>query len=374
MSETADELRQRMKEARISNGRQRLTDLDTNSRPSDSSNDPESNSRVSGTETQSSDRPEERHANSSDSEVREPVKPVRRRANSNQGHNSTASNPQRELAGSTGSVAQIDRRAGSSDRRPSQDHPTYRPDGIDVRTGVSGQSGSVIPTIVGNLQRNIDDERSIFIPPRSFAEEAPTVGQPALIIGKDGKPTARELKGIKKDGARAVEAVKAVIPKAKRGRTPRGTDTQNVLYPNSEPPAKVGLKDKLKEAGQAIPKGNKLTAKEIDELREPLQQALSDEFGMIDQLLWKYEGEESLQQPIWSDINDPEMEKLVNAILNMGTRSATVATIARASVDMSDYIIAGTLLAPRLQATASLVGEVRRKKSANKVARTRGRR
>ena len=82
---------------------------------------------------------------------------------------------------------------------------------------------------------------------------------------------------------------------------------------------------------------------------------------MFDNLLWNYEGEQSIKQPIWSDMMDSDVEHLATALLNMGTRSGTAATIARGAVDLQDYIVAGALLAPRFQSTVGLVKEVRKR-------------
>lgn len=369
MSETADELRKRLKEQREQDGRQREVGLNTSSSTGNASSNPQGLSGSSSHAPELSNGPENGRTERGDTEVREPIKPVRRRTHSNQGHDSTTSNPQGKLVGSTGSTSQDDRRAGSSIGRSSENNPTDRPNGIDLRASVSSSEQSAItPIIIGNLMRNVEEESRTYVPPRTFTPEPapPTVGQSALII-RDGQPKpARTSKGRSSDATRAVETIKAVIPKAKRGRPAGKSNSQDV--PINEPAAKLTIRDKIKEAGKAVPHSNKLTEKEIDELREPLQTALSDEFEQLDKLLWLYEGDQSIEQPIWSDINDSEMEKLVNAILNMGSRSATVATIARASVDLSDYIIAGTLLAPRLQSTAKLVGDVRKRKKA-----TRGR-
>lgn len=368
MTQTADELLKELKEKR--NGRRsRHPELDVTGDSSNTDNATQGRTSSSSTTPQPAESTEDRPRNSSSRQVQHALSAVSGRIDGNQGHDSTTTDTQRKLAGSTGSSAQNDRRTGQGTRRSGENHTEDRSNGVDLRASVSSSQPTVTPLVVGNLIRNVEEEASAYIPPRTFTSEisSPIVGEPALII-RDGKPVKRASKVKQTDATRAVETLKAVIPKAKRGRPPGKSNPQNVFDP-TEPPRPT-LKDKIKEAGQAIPHGNKLTEKEIEELREPLQTALTDEFDMLDKLLWTYEGEQSIQQPIWSDINDPDMEKLVNALLNMGTRSATVATIARSSVDLSDYIIAGTLLAPRLQSTAQLVGKVRK---AKKVARGRNR-
>lgn len=382
INQTSDELREEMRKKRKEDGRQRsIEPIITDN--GNTGGTTQGRARSSGSTSEPADTDKNRSGNDSSGPLQQLVSAVSGRTDDNSRHDSTATDIEGKLARSTGSAPQNNRRSRQSPRRSSEDHTEDRSNGTDLRESTSGSELTVKeetpPSIFGNLQRNTDEEASTYIPPRNFApEQAPIVGQPALIY-KDGKFQQREPdrpKSKQKDGARAVETVKALIPKAKRGRPSSKSNPQNILNGNItfDEQQKGTLKDKLKQAGQAIPKGNKLTTKEIEELREPLQVALTDEFSMLDQLLWKYEGSDSLEQPIWSDIQDNEMEKFVNAILNMGTRSSTVATIARASVDMSDYIIAGTLLAPRLQTTAGLVKQVRQKKQSMKTGTTRGRR
>lgn len=362
----ADELLKELKEKR--NGRRsRHPELDIAGDSSHSDNATQGRAPGSSNTSEPAKSAENGPRDGGSRQVQHALSTVSGRIDGNQGHDSTATDTQRKLASSPGSLTQNNRRTGSRTGRSGENNTEDRPDGIDLRESVSSREPAVTPLIVGNLIRNVEEEASAYIPPRTFAPELPIVGEPALII-KDGKPVKRASKVKQTDATRAVETLKAVIPKAKRGRPSRKSNTQNVFDPTE--PAKLTIKDKIKEAGQAIPRGNKLTEKEIEELREPLQTALTDEFDMLDKLLWTYEGEQSIQQPIWSDVSEPDMEKLVNALLNMGTRSATVATIARSSVDLSDYIIAGTLLAPRLQSTAQLVGKVRK---AKKAARGRNR-
>lgn len=365
MTQTSEELLKELKERR-KYGNRRHPELHSDSGIGYASNATQGRTTSGGSSSEPAKSAEDRPSNSSSGSVQHSLSTVSRRIDGDQGHDSSTPNTERKLAGSAGSPAQNDRRTGPRTRRSSENNSTDRSDGINLRESLGSSEPTVTPILVGNLIRNVEEEHGTFIPPRTFTPEPapPIVGQPALIIDKSGTPVKRATKGKQTDAARAVETIKAVIPKAKRGRPSSKSNPQNLL---TEPePAKLTIKDKIKEAGQAIPRGNKLTEKEIEELREPLQVALTDEFEMLDKLLWTYEGEQSIQQPIWSDINDPEMEKLVNALLNMGTRSATVATIARSSVDLSDYIIAGTLLAPRLQSTAQVVSRVRKAKKASR--------
>ena len=354
MTETSDELRKRLKEKRAENGRERNVGL--NDKPaSDSGSDLEGHVGSSNPTTDTGHGPEKRHADSGNSALREPVKPVRRRTKRDQGHDSPIADSQGKLVSSAGSSAQIDRRTGPSTGRYGEDNATHRADGIDLRTSVSSPSGPITPLAIGNLERNTREESSIYIPPRTFTpdNDRPIVGQPALRV-VNGQIRPVEQKGT----TRAVEAFKAVIPKPKRGRP---AQPRNVEAPEQPTEARKSLGDKLKEAGSAIPSGKKLSSKEVQELKDPLIGALKDEFEMFDNLLWNYEGEQSIKQPIWSDMMDSDVEHLATALLNMGTRSGTAATIARGAVDLQDYIVAGALLAPRFQSTVGLVKEVRKR-------------
>lgn len=115
-----------------------------------------------------------------------------------------------------------------------------------------------------------------------------------------------------------------------------------------------------------IPKfltGSTFSKQEAKELQEPLIAALQDELSLVDKALWSLTGD-VLQQPVWSDVTDKEMESLTNILLKLGQKSPAVATATRAAIDGSDYISAGVIIAPRFAKTAQIIREVRLQKKA----------
>lgn len=259
------------------------------------------------------------------------------RARSNAG---TVSGTKGKSVSGAGSSAQNDRRVGSQPGRSGQDNPAYRPDGTDLRTrpGTS-KSGLTFsesePTL--RLVRTPGDES--YIPPRRFdtgTEEA--IAQPAT---------------------------EPVIQRRKRGRPPKQRINAAIgSGPNFQNPGPTGEKgetitEKAREfVAHITPTGQRLSKEEVKSLHDPLVSALTDEFEMLDKLLWGYGGD-TTQQPIWSDISDNEMEAFVSAFLGLGQKSGTVATMARSAVDISDYVVVGAMLAPRVKKTVSIMRQHR---------------
>lgn len=260
------------------------------------------------------------------------------RARSNVG---TVPGPKGKSIGGTGSSTQNDRRVGSQPGRPSENNSTYRTDGTDLRTrpGTS-QSGLAFsenePTL--RLVRTPGDES--YIPPRRFdtgTEE--TTPQPVT---------------------------EPVVQRRKRGRPPKQRVGGNIpvgqisFAPNqTEGTPLSGIGERAKEfVAHITPTGQRLSKEEVKSLHDPLVSALTDEFEMLDKLLWGYGGD-TTQQPIWSDISDNEMEAFVSAFLGLGQKSGTVATMARSAVDISDYVVVGAMLAPRVKKTVSIMRQHR---------------
>lgn len=110
--------------------------------------------------------------------------------------------------------------------------------------------------------------------------------------------------------------------------------------------------------------GPTFSKQEAISLQEPLITALHDELALADKALWNITGD-VLQQPIWSDISDKEMESLTNILLKLGQKSPAIATATRAAIDGSDYITAGVILAPRIGKTAQIVKQARLQRKVN---------
>lgn len=157
-----------------------------------------------------------------------------------------------------------------------------------------------------------------------------------------------------------------VVQRRKRGRPPKQRVSGNIpvgqitFAPNqTEGNSLSGIGERAKEfVAHITPTGQRLSKEEVKSLHDPLVSALTDEFEMLDKLLWGYGGDNT-QQPIWSDISDNEMEAFVSAFLGLGQKSGTVATMARSAVDISDYVVVGAMLAPRVKKTVSIMRQHR---------------
>lgn len=258
------------------------------------------------------------------------------RARSNVG---TVSGTKGKSSGGVGSSAQNDRRVGPQPGRSGQDNSTYRADGTDLRTRPGASKSGLTfsesePTL--RLVRTPGDES--YIPPRRFdtgTEEtiAQPVTEPVVQRRKRGRPPKRRTDGIIQIGPQTTD------------QTERSTIS--------------GVGERAKEfVGHIVPTGQRLSKEEVKSLHDPLVSALTDEFEMLDKLLWGYGGD-ATQQPIWSDISDNEMEAFVSAFLGLGQKSGTVATMARSAVDISDYVVVGAMLAPRVKKTVSIMRQHR---------------
>lgn len=162
------------------------------------------------------------------------------------------------------------------------------------------------------------------------------------------------------------------VPRRKRGRPPKSRANLFAIpgIPKAEdtgPEIGQSRRNSIADAGEKIkefaakvtPKGNRLSQQEVKALHDPLTSALFDEFDLLDKMLWGYGGD-ATQQPIWSDITEKEMEAFVSAFLGLGQKSGTVATMARSAVDLSDYVIVGAMMAPRIKATVEIVKQHRK--------------
>lgn len=98
-------------------------------------------------------------------------------------------------------------------------------------------------------------------------------------------------------------------------------------------------------------KGKTLLDKEVEELREPLQEALRDDATYADQLLWWYSQDESKPQ-IWSNMDDEEIAILADLMLRRAKRNPEAAELVNKVIDGADYFSALVITIPRAIQTA----------------------
>lgn len=238
----------------------------------------------------------------------------------------TTDNIEGKSAYQSGSSASSNQRKRSPVGRPRKDYGQGRSDGTDVSTGSRSRSIRSI----GNL--TADDE----IPPRTFDTEPETVSTPKT-TGEKSAPQGN-------------------APARKRGRPAKQT-TLRTLQPTIE----------TREPKFSF--GKTLSKTETKELTEPLIAAIQDEFAILDKIIWSYTGDE-LKQPIWGDVTEKEVGALTGLMLGLGEKSPAMATVVRGAVNAQDYVVVGTMLAPRFMETVKVVKRARQQKRAEKKERT----
>lgn len=235
----------------------------------------------------------------------------------------TTGNTKRKLSDLAGSLAQVNSRERSGVRRFGENNGESGPDGTEI----SASTRSDKSRRVGNL------ETLEPIPPRSF--EPDTEREAKVEVGKaEGTTSAR-----------------------KRGRPPK----QGIIQPVQQTPIKERQSEKQ---SRKFFTGKTLSKTEAEDLQEQLITAISDEMKLIDTAIWKLTGD-PIQQPIWSDMTEKELQTITNIALRIGQKSPVMATAVRASIDGGDYISAGIVLAPRFQTTVEVIKTARKRAKTN---------
>lgn len=272
--------------------------------------------------------------------------PAVRRLHGDKGAVRATGNTQRKSGNRAGSGAPDSIGAGPQSGRLSQDNGSHWTDGTDISAGApSGKRR------VGNL------ETTDPIPPRTFDENGENIRAEATV-------------NFENKGTRTKRPAEPVASSNPRGR-PRKQESSPFIPPVAGP---------VKPERKPFLQGNTLSKSEAESLQEPLVNALLREFELLDKALWKFaEGipQGQLEQPIWSNITDAEMESLTNIMLKLGQKSPAMAMATRAAVDGSDYVNAALLVGPRFMSTANLFKAVRqqaRLDKANSYAHTPSRR
>jgi hypothetical protein len=349
MSENATELRERLRNARQTKRDAEPTGTDT---PGTNSTGHIASDYV-GISNQPGDgtgQPTQSTIPNGGAKVRQSERAVRRPGGGSRITDRTTSKPEGRVTSGVRGATQDDRRVRQEPGRSGENNATDRADGTDLSTGVSSRSSSV----AGRLERTPGDDQ--FIPLRNFNAENDTVG------------TTQETSGI----------TSPIIVKRGRGR-PRKARVTEIIGQLTSKTAKDPELDYFQTERQSPVKqvkefitttssksaGNRLSANEVKTLKEPLTAALTDEFQLLDQMLWGY-ANDGLNQPIWSDITDREMEAFIDSFLGLGTKSGTVATLARSAVSMNDYIVVGGMMLPRLKATVDVVRTHRKNRTRDK--------
>jgi hypothetical protein len=95
-----------------------------------------------------------------------------------------------------------------------------------------------------------------------------------------------------------------------------------------------------------LSQGRTLSAKEAEELLEPLAAAMASDFEYLDKGIALYSMQKDME-PIWGDMADEEVMVLAKLMIRGGLRSPEAATAVRTIVDSDIYIQVGMITVPR---------------------------
>lgn len=139
---------------------------------------------------------------------------------------------------------------------------------------------------------------------------------------------------------------------------------------------------KLRDSWQAInpppvqPKQKtpapQLSKKELEEKKDILKSSLESDFQYLDEYLWSREekaGVSSDRMPVWSDMDDEELERVCSVLTRWSQKNKAVAVTVNAINDSADYIAVGMAFGPRIKRTVDKVRETRVEGTARKKSR-----
>lgn len=100
--------------------------------------------------------------------------------------------------------------------------------------------------------------------------------------------------------------------------------------------------------------GSTLSITEAKALEGPLLSALESDLYYLDQYLW-YRTQDTTQAPIWSDMDNEDLQVLTSILLKRGQSSKTAAATVRAIVNGSVYADVTMLMVPRIMKTVQVL-------------------
>lgn len=140
-------------------------------------------------------------------------------------------------------------------------------------------------------------------------------------------------------------------------------DTAHRIKKEFEETHPVDVKPKEGLKIPTLPKGNTLSKSEVAEYQESFTSSLESDFQTLDQYLWHRQlavGIDTAQQPIWSNLDTEEIEKLTKIMLKWGQRNEAAAAVVRATVESSDYIAVASIFVPRIKSTVDTYKKTRK--------------
>ena len=139
-----------------------------------------------------------------------------------------------------------------------------------------------------------------------------------------------------------------------------GHDTANKIKREWEQQARPAASE---EKVRFFGKGKTLSKEEVSEYSDSLPAALEDYFQAIDDWLWKRQiaaGKDSSEQPVWTNFDEKELERLTKFALKHGQRSTLGAMAVRGVVESSDFVAVGSMFSDRFLETVKIYRETKR--------------
>lgn len=232
----------------------------------------------------------------------------------------------RESAGNRRSTQAKSRRLRQADRRLGES------DGGTASDTAADNTDNSIGRVIADgpiKERKLNPDK----PQGSFSTEAPNQTEEATKKGIGGWPKGKPRKPRDGVAAGGQQQQAPTIPQEKKSFIP------------------------------TIRKGNVLSAKEVAELSEPFISALESDFNALDMYLWsrqKVVGQDTHEQPVWSDLDTEELQALTRVMMKWGQHNETAATVVRGVIDASDYVAVGTVFVPRIKRTVEIMRETRK--------------
>jgi hypothetical protein len=115
-----------------------------------------------------------------------------------------------------------------------------------------------------------------------------------------------------------------------------------------------GKEQKAKFSLPTFKEGTTLSITEAKALEGPLLSALESDFYYLDQYIW-YRTQDPTQAPIWSDMDNEDLQVLTSILLKRGQKSPATAATVRAIVNGSTYVDVGMLMVPRFMKTVQVL-------------------
>ena len=202
------------------------------------------------------------------------------------------------------------------------------------------------------------------LPNRRFVDDNSSIDTVEGNTGEsDGNRGTRRL--VRTDAIK--ERIETEIPQStesfrpRRGRPPKESSNPQEIAISTVPvePIREQRKKPRENLFPWFKSGKVLSTQEINNLEEPLKQAVRDYSNYVDTYLTF---KTHVQQTVWSSMEDWEVEAVVNFLLKRGRTNEMAAATVRNMVDSNEYLGLGFILAPRTLKTVQLTSQVRKEK------------